>query len=75
MFFMHQDCGFSHVKMIVQQYDCWVNLVPSYLVPGFLVQVHAVVQWDSLYQLHYQHPGARELIDHFWNLEKVITLQ
>lgn len=58
--------------MIVQYCDCWINL---YLVPGLLVQVYAVVQWDSLYQLHCQHSGVRELIDHFWNLEKVITFQ
>lgn len=47
----------------------------DYLVPGFLVQVYAVVQWDSFNQLHCQHPGARELTDHFWHLEKGITLQ
>lgn len=58
--------------MIVQYYVYWINL---YLVPGLLVQVYTVVQWGSLYQLHCQNPGARELIDHFWNLEKVITLQ
>lgn len=46
-----------------------------YLVPGLLVQVYAVVQRGSVYQLHRQHPGARELVDHFWDSEKVITLQ
>lgn len=62
----------AYVKMAVQNYGCWIHL---HLVPGLLVQVCAVVQWDSSDQLHCQNPGARELIDHFWNLEKVITFQ
>lgn len=59
------------LKMIAQHFDSRINL---YLVPGLLVQVYAVVQRGSLYQLHRQHPGARKLVDHFWDSEKVITL-
>lgn len=39
----------AQVKMIVQYYVYWIHL---YLVPGLLVQVYALVQWGSLYQLH-----------------------
>lgn len=60
------------MKMLVLYYGCWINL---HLVSGLLVQVYTVVQWNSLYQLHCQNSGAQELIDHVWNLEKVITLQ
>lgn len=34
-----------------------------------------MVQRNSLDQLHGQHSGARELLDHLWNLEEVVTFQ
>lgn len=53
-------------------WECWISW---YLVPGLLVQVNAAVQRNPLYQLHCQHSGAGELVDHLWNLEEVITFQ
>lgn len=51
------------------------ELLEPHLVPRFLIQVHAVIQRNSLHQLHGQHPVTRQLIDHLRDFKELVSFQ